>query len=309
MNSSQRKTIGFAAGLGAFLMWGVLPLYWKQLDHISAFEVLANRIVWTAVLTGIALAAGGRLSEIGRVLRDRQMLRATAISSFLISANGVTFIWAVSENRITEVGLGYYITPLLNVVLGRVLLKEDLSRTQLAAVLLAATGVGYLTWAAGIFPWVSLVLGLCFALYGVVRKTAPVEPLLGLHVEMLLATPIAIGWLVFATDTTGGAFFQNGRDALLLLASGLATLGPLYLFNVGAKRLRYATIGIMMFIAPTMQVFLAVVVNDEPFTENHGISFALIWTAISVYAVDTLRRADSKPEPANAVDQSAEADD
>ena len=281
---------GLLSALAAFTAWGLLPLFWKLFDAIPAVEVLANRIGWTALLTAAVLAAGGRIGEIGRIFRDPKKLRVTMLASLLISGNGLTFIWAVAHDRVTEVSLGYYINPLLNALLGFALLRERPSPLQTVAIGLATLGVLFLTLRAGVFPWLSLVLALCFGFYGLVRKTAPVEPLTGLSVEMLLASPVALTYLVFVPPSAFGAFLAGGPGMSVLLAlTGVASALPLYLFAYGARRLQYTTVGLLMFASPTLQLGLAVFVYGEPFTSTQAITFALIWAAVALYLVGMYR--------------------
>ena len=282
---------GLVSALAAFTLWGLLPLFWKLFVEIPAFEVLAHRIVFTALLTLVALAVLGRLEEVTGVFREPARFRATLAASFLISANGLTFIWAVNHDRVTEVSLGYYINPLLNALLGFVVLKERPNRLQTVAIGLATAGVLFLTVRAGVFPWLSLVLAMCFGLYGLVRKTAPVEPLAGLSTEMLLASSVALTYLVFVPESAFGALSTGGTAmAALLVLTGVASALPLYLFAYGARRLPYTTVGLLMFTSPTLQLGLAVLVYGEPFTSTQAVTFALIWAAVALYLVGMYRR-------------------
>ena len=283
-NDGPQTGKGLLSAWSAFVIWGLLPLYWKLLTRVPAFEILAQRILWTAIITLSVLALDGRLGDVVRVFREPKRLGATAAASLFISANGLTFIWAVTHDRVTEVSLGYYINPLLNAFLGFVVLKERPSPLQSIAIGLAAIGVGFLTLRAGVFPWLSFVLALCFGMYGLVRKTAPVEPLVGLGVEMMLASPLSILYLLFVPSTTLGAFATEGFLIRgLLVLSGVASALPLFLFAYGARRIPYTTVGLLMFTAPTMQLGLAVLVYGEPFTSAQGITFAFIWIAVVLY--------------------------
>lgn len=291
--SAGATRVGFASALSAFIIWGLLPLYWKLLRDVPAAEVLAHRILWTAVIATVALGGTRQLGGLVRVLQSSAQMWATVAASVLISANGLTFIWAVAHDRVTEVSLGYYINPLLNMLLGYVVLRERPHRLQRAAILVAALGVAYLTVRSGL-PWPSIVLAACFSLYGLVRKTAPVAPMVGLAAEMILAAPFAFAYLAAVPRSLGGAFIASGSPVMVLLAvSGLATAVPLWLFTVGARRLQYTTVGVLMFVAPSLQLFTAVVVYGEPFRAPQAVTFGCIWTAIALYLVGGRTRAEA----------------
>lgn len=291
MTAAVSTRAGFAAALSAFSIWGLLPLFWKQLVEIPPFEVLAHRVVWTAILTALVLMLAGRGRALLGTFRDRRQLTATIAASVLISANGLTFIWAVAAERVTEISLGYYVNPLLNMLLGFVVLKERPNRPQMIAIGLCAVGVAYLTFAGGGLPWPSLVLALCFSLYGLVRKTAPVEPLVGLSVEMLLASPLAVGYLLLGPEAPVTRFTAaGGTMQTLLVLTGVASALPLFLFAFGARRLQYTTIGVLMFLAPSLQLALAVLVYGEPFAATQAITFGFIWLALGLYLYGALRR-------------------
>jgi chloramphenicol-sensitive protein RarD len=225
-----------------------------------------------------------------RALSQRKTLAALLLSTALISSNWFLFIWAVNTGHVLEASLGYYINPLLNVVLARLVLGERLRPLQLVAVGLAAVGVLYLTVGLGVLPWVSLVLALTFGFYGLVRKVAPVEPLTGLAVETAFAAPIAVLYLLIVPLAQEGRWLPGTpRESLLLLCSGVATALPLLWFAMAAKRLRFTTLGIIQYLAPTCQLALAVLAYGEPFTSRHAVTFILIWTAVVLYAADGVR--------------------
>ena len=290
MNRGQGAELGFFSALSAFVIWGLLPLYWKLLATVPAPEVLANRILWTAVVTLSALALAGQLGPFAQVFRSRTQLRAGIAASILISGNGLTFIWAVANDRVTEVSLGYYINPLLNMLIGFIVLGERPNRLQGIAIGLAGLGVAYLTVSAGALPWPSFMLAACFSLYGLVRKTAPIAPLVGLGVEMCIAAPLALVYLILIPAVPLGALATDGAAMMGLLAlSGFASALPLWLFSVGARQLAYTTTGILMFTAPSLQLGLAVLVYGEPFKTTQAVTFAFIWTAIALYLYGTIR--------------------
>jgi chloramphenicol-sensitive protein RarD len=235
------------------------------------------------------LAIKRRLPELATAFRTPSTRRALLASTTLISANWLLFIWAVNTGRVLEASLGYYVNPIVNVVLGRIFLRERLMRLQQLAVLLAVAGVVYLALGIGRLPWVSLVLAITFGLYGLVRKTAKLEALTGLAAETAIATPIALGYLLVVAARGGPVLGPSARETWFLIASGVATALPLWWFAVAARRLRYSTLGILQYIAPTGHLLLAVLAYGEEFTRRHAIAFALIWSGVALYSVSALR--------------------
>lgn len=270
-------------------MWGLIPIYWKQLASVSAMEVLAHRVIWSVLFTAGVLAVQGRLREVFRTLIERALLKTLLLSTALIATNWGLFIWAVSENRVTEASLGYYINPLLNVVLARIFLGERLKGLQLAAVGLAACAVAYLTIAQGTLPWVSLVLAATFSLYGLVRKRAPIGPLVGLTVESGLAAPIAIVYLLLLDPPLANMVTASTSIRALLAGAGVITALPLLAFAAAAHRLRYTTLGMVQYLAPSLQLACAVLLYGEPFRREQVITFALIWVAVALYIAEAAR--------------------
>jgi chloramphenicol-sensitive protein RarD len=295
------RASGFAYALAAYLAWGLFPIYWKQLTAVAPLELIAHRVVWSFLFMLGMLTAFKRWPEVKRALSQRKTLAALLLSTALISSNWFIFIWAVNTGHVLEASLGYYINPLLNVLLARLVLGERLRPLQLVAVGLATLGVAYLAVGLGVVPWVSLVLALTFAFYGLVRKLAPVEPLTGLAVETAFAAPIAVLYLLIVPLAQQGRWLPGTpRESLLLMCSGVATALPLLWFAMGAKRLRYSTLGIIQYLAPTCQLALAVLAYGEPFTSRHAVTFILIWTAVLLYAADGVRgsRTPHTPLPA-----------
>lgn len=296
---------GALAGLGAYLLWGLFPLYWKLLAHVPAEELLLHRIAWSSTLLLAYFLVTGRLRAIGAVFRDRRQLRALVVSAALITVNFFVFIWGINNDRITEVSLGYYINPILNVLLGFLVLRERMTRLQAVAVLLALVGVVNLAVARGAAPWVSLALAGAFGTYGLVRKTAPVEAMVGLTVEMLLLTPFALVGLVWLSEPPFGALTSGGLgQGLVVLASGVVTATPLFLFAFGARRIDLGVLGMLMYVAPTMQLALAVLVYGEPFTPAHAVTFACIWTAMALYVREAFRVSRAARQSPQVADQS-----
>jgi chloramphenicol-sensitive protein RarD len=236
------------------------------------------------------LRARGAQAEVGVALRDAGVRRRLIASSLLISMNWIGFVWAIGQNRVVEASLGYYINPLVNVLLGVVVLRERLRRPQWLAVGFAAAGVSYLTWQAGALPWIALMLALSFGGYGLLRKTVAVDAMAGLGTETLLSSPIAIAYLAYCELQGDGAFVKGDIGMLLLLAlSGLLTAFPLWLFAYGARRVKYSTVGLLQYIGPTLSLGLGVLVFHEPFGATRVAGFVLIWTGCVIYAVDSFR--------------------
>ncbi len=306
MSRTTEVLFSFGASLAAFVIWGLLPLYWQLFAEVDPGEVLAHRVLWTAILTVLVLGLTGHFGQFLNVFRQPKQLGAGLLASVLISGNGLTFIWAVAHDRMTEVSLGYYINPLLNMVLGFVILGERPNWLQTIGIILAGLGVGYLTVSAGALPWPSFILAACFGFYGLVRKTAPLPPLVGLSVEMTIAMPTAVLYLLLGPEVPGGIARSADVGMLLLLVmSGVASALPLWLFSTGARRLAYTTVGVLMFTAPSLQLALAVWVNHEPFGPIRQITFACIWTAIALYLVGMFVRVPTRPRTVDSSPQRA----
>jgi chloramphenicol-sensitive protein RarD len=298
-HDETRQGLWFA--LAAYLLWGVFPIYWKQLGDVAPAVLVAHRIAWSFVsLLPMALVIG-RGPAIRRALSDPRTRRAMLLSTLLISTNWFLFVYAVGTGRVLAASLGYYMNPLLNVLLGRILLDERLSRAQALAVLLALVGVVNLTLSLGELPWISVALALTFAAYGVVRKTAPVDSVSGLVTETGLVTPLAVLFLLLVPSTGSTMTTLPPVSIALLIGSGLATAVPLLAFTEAAKRLRYTTLGIVQYVAPTCQLALAVLLYDEAFTRAHAVTFACIWSAILLYAGDSIRTARRRAHAESAL--------
>jgi chloramphenicol-sensitive protein RarD len=288
-----------AYALLAYVAWGLFPAYWKLLAGVAPAEVVAHRVLWSFLFVGALLTLKGRWGEYLRVVRSGRTVAALAASAALITGNWLLYIWSVKAGRVVEASLGYYINPLGNVLLARLVLGERLRPLQWAAVALAAVGVVNLAVGVGVVPWVSLALAASFALYGLVRKTAPVESLTGLAVETSLAVPFALLFLALGPYAAEGRVMGAGlRESLLLAGSGAATALPLLWFAHAARRLRYSSLGLFQYIAPTLTLGLAVFLFGEHFTPRHGVTFSLIWGAVGLYLLDTWRAGRAAPAPA-----------
>jgi chloramphenicol-sensitive protein RarD len=280
-----------AATAAAFLIWGLFPLYIAGLSRVSALQITAHRVAWSCVFVLAVLAVRRQLGTIGEALRRPGVLAWLAASAILVSVNWLAFVWAVNNNQTVEVSLGYYINPLLNVVLGILVLKERLNRVQWITVAIATAGVAYLTFETGRVPWIALAVASSFGVYGLIRKIAKVDALPGLAIEMILLMPFAVGYLIWCEAHGIGALGHVGgfTDTLLVL-SCVVTATPLAMFSYGARVLPYSTVGILQYIAPTLQLICAVFIMGEPFQRARAVGFALIWVALAVYAVDGVLR-------------------
>lgn len=277
-------TRGFVFAFLAYFMWGFLPLYMKAVDHVPPSEVVAHRIIWSVPIAGVVLLALGRTGDIKAAFRQPRTLLMAALTAAIISLNWGVYIWAIAVDRTVETALGYYINPLMTVLLGAVLLGERLNRYQVIAVGLATAAVLVLTIEAGGLPWVSLVLAVTFAAYGYLRKTLPVGPSQGFFLEVLILSVPGLAYILWLETTGQGHFLADGGSNVgLLMLSGPVTAIPLILYAFGAKLLRISTIGIMQYIAPTMIALIAVFVFAEPFGTDRIIAFSLIWVALALY--------------------------
>ncbi|HTH16997.1 MAG TPA: EamA family transporter RarD [Magnetospirillum sp.] len=278
--SSTRS--GILAAFGTFLCWGLFGLYFKALGEVPAPEVLAHRVLGGAVFAVILLVAVGGLKDLRPLMADRSALLRLGGSALAIAVNWGLFVWSVAHGRALEASLGYYIYPLVSVLLGRVLLGEHMSRRQTAAVVLVALGVGWQVSHGTGVPWVALGLAASFGVYGLLRKTIAVPALAGLLVETVWLTPLAALYLVW--EGGGVAPALGGHTLVLLALAGPVTAVPLALFAYGARRLRLSTIGLMMYMNPTVQMLVAVFALGEAFTSAHAVTFAAIWAGVALYA-------------------------
>lgn len=282
---------GLAAASGAFVIWGLLPLYLKLLQSVPILQVTAHRLLWCVVLAIAWLAARNQLGQVRIALANPQVRWRLCLSASLICVNWIVYVWSIAQHRVVEASLGYFINPLVNVLLGVVVLSERLNPAQWIAVACAAAGVSYLTWTAGHLPWISLTLAISFGLYGLVRKLVHVDALAGLASETLLLLPLGMGYLIWCELAgTGVAGHGSLATQLLLMLGGPLTALPLVLFAYGARRIPYSTVGLLQYIAPSLQLMLALFVYGEPFGSNRAAGFALIWTALAIYASDGLWR-------------------
>jgi chloramphenicol-sensitive protein RarD len=286
----RERLLGGLAALIAFGFWGGIPIYIKAVAHVPAPELLAHRTFWSVILLLVLIALGRRWSVLRAALAERRVWLLLAVSTSLLALNWLVFIWAITEGRVLETSLGYYINPLVNVLLGVLVLRERLDPWQGLAVALATIGVLYLTLQLGSFPWVSLTLAASFGIYGLIRKTIRLNSIEGLFAETALIAPLALGYLIYLGVTGTGAMGAGDRATdMLLLLSGVVTALPLLAFASAARRLQYTTVGFFQYIAPTGHFLLAVFVYGETFTDAHLITFGLIWTALAIFTAQSLR--------------------
>jgi chloramphenicol-sensitive protein RarD len=282
---------GLAAAAGAYFLWGLWPLYWRLLEQVPALQIMAHRVVWCAAFVLSYLFIRYRLAWLAPLRASPRVLAMLALSGSLIGGNWWLYIWAVNAGHVVETSLGYFINPLVSVSLGVVLLRERLNPRQWLAVAMAALGVVYLTIEFGRLPWIALALAASFAAYGLLRKTAQVDSVPGLAVETVILLLPALAILAM-TGLQSGALFGPGDPltmALLLLA-GPGTALPLVWFAYGARRIPLSMVGILQYIAPSLQLLCGVLIFREPFTQTHLIGFGCIWAALAVYAVDGVYR-------------------
>lgn len=294
--STRTDARGLAAAATAFLIWGLLPLYLKALHAVPVLQITAHRLVWGCIFAFVCLRLRGEVGQVRDALRDPTTRWRLCASATLISINWVTYVYGIAAGRVVETSLGYFINPLVNVLLGVLILSERLNATQWTAVAIASAGVAWLTWTAGHPPWISLTLAFSFGLYGLVRKVIRVDALPGFATETLLLTPIGIAYLLWC-ELTGSGVMQTGGIGLytLLIVGGPVTAIPLVLFAFGARRIPYSTVGLLQYIGPTIQLVLAVFVFGESFQGPRVAGFVLIWTALAIYAADGLWRARKMP--------------
>lgn len=297
----MNKGLFYAAG--AYACWGLLPVFWKLLQHVDALEIVAHRVIWSLAFAILLLIVGRRWLRMNSAWRNRRVLTTFLITGTLLTANWFVYVWAVNNNHIVETSLGYFINPLVNVLLGALVLKERLRIGQGLAMSVALIGVLYLTFQYGSFPWIALILAGTFALYGLLRKTASLDSLEGFSLETALLTPPMIAFLAYREVTTQSTFIHSDPLTwILLVGVGPVTAIPLLLFAAGARRVSLVTLGVLQYIAPTLQFLIGVGLYGEPLTLARLIGFMLIWTALAIYTFDSVlhRQTVAAPSPATS---------
>lgn len=285
----ESRSRGFVFALGAFLTWGFFPVYFKSIRSVPPLEILAHRVIWSVVLLVALVHSGARWAGFRDALRPGKR-GPLALTAVLIAANWLIYIWAVNSGRVLEASLGYFVNPLVNVLLGMAFLRETLTGRQKLAVGLAAVGVLSLVVRLGVVPWLPLSLALTFGSYGLLRKKAGIDAIGGLLGETLLLAPPALAFLLWREVQGVGAFGHAPVTSLLLAAAGPVTAVPLIWFAVGVRHLRLATVGLIQYLTPTCQFLLAVALYRERFTPAHAVAFVCIWVSLAIYSWDVVVR-------------------
>ncbi|WP_156873911.1 EamA family transporter RarD [Psychromonas hadalis] len=289
MKQLSETQLGIFYALGAYLMWGFAPIYFKYLEFVPVYEILAHRVIWSVVVTGIIITLLSGWSDVYKICKIPKKLLLLCVSSLLISCNWSVFIWAISNDRMLDASLGYFINPLINVVLGLLFFNESLSRVKWVAVGLAFIGVLIQVFALGALPWVSLVLPLSFAFYALLRKKIRVEALTGLFIETLLVAPIALYYLFVIADSEYVNMLNNGLSLnFWLMFAGIVTALPLIFFGQAALRLKLSTLGFFQYLAPSLLFVFAVVFYGEQLSLNKMITFMFIWSGVVLFAFEKL---------------------
>ncbi len=283
-----QSSAGVIFGLAAFISWGFLPAYWKQLQDVGPFEIICHRIIWSCVFLCLIISFQKRWVEVGRVVGNPANLKKLCLSGLLIGFNWFIYIWAVNTGHVVETSLGYYITPMVNVLLGFLLLGERFNRLQLTAVFCALAGVSYSLAAYGDLPLFALTLAFTFAFYGYARKKIQVAPIPGLLIETAVLLVPALGYIIYRQLCQQSLFLNHLGISLWLVGAGVATSLPLLWFASAARKLKLSTIGILQYTAPSIAFILGVFVYREAFDRHSLVTFVLIWSGVVIYCVDSL---------------------
>jgi len=291
VTASKQQNVGVICALGAYAFWGLVPIYFKSVGHVSSLEILSHRVIWSVPLTALLITLANDWHGLRKSLSLKGVWRTLSVTALLVTTNWLVFIYAVNTGRLLQASLGYYINPLVNVLLGVLFLKERLRPLQVVAVLLATAGTANITIQYGRFPWIALVLAFSFGTYGLLRKTVRIEAVNGLFVETALVCPIALAYLIHL-ETTGTLAFGtvDTKTTVLLFLAGAVTTFPLVWFTMASRRLRYSTMGLLQYLAPSLMFLLAVFRYGEPFTLANYITFGCIWTGLAIYVFDSFNR-------------------
>lgn len=292
---NNEKTVGVIYAIAAYVLWGILPVYWKLIDRVLPIEILANRIVWAFVFTVLIIAVTKQWNELKRIAKDKKQIFYIFIASILIAFNWGLYIWAVNSDKIVDASLGYYINPLLAVLLGVIIFKEKLSYWTWASLAVAAIGVLIKTVQYGKIPWISLGLAISFALYGAIKKSVKANAIVGLTLETAMLTPLAAIYIMSRQVSGIGAFRAEGTLVILLLmGAGVITAVPLLLFASSTKKLPLSLIGFTQYISPTISLIIGVFVYHESFEAVDMIAFCVIWAALVIYSFSQIGFAKSQ---------------
>jgi len=280
----NNKTRGLFSAIAAFLIWGFLPLYWKLLKIVPSFEILTHRIIWSTIFLFIIILFQKRVKEFLSTFKLKN-LKISILSGLFVGGNWLLYIWAVNNNYVIESSLGYYINPLISVLIGKIFFKETLARTQIAAIVIATFGVLILAFGYGKFPWIAITLSLSFAIYGALRKISNLGPIMGLQVEtILLVIPAGLYFLYLSNNNNNNFLMLNTYYKFLLIGAGIVTSTPLLLFAQAVKNINLSTVGMLQYIGPTINFLLGVFIFKEEFSIYHLFAFILIWTAVALFS-------------------------
>lgn len=305
MGQNENSKKGFVSAIGAYALWGILPIYWKLVSNVPAKEVIAHRISWSLLfMLAVVLIMNRKeqlYEEIIQLFGKPAKLLAVVMGTIFITLNWFIFIWAVNDNRVIETSLGYYISPLFSILLGILFFRERLSLGQIIAVTLAASGVLYMTMHFGSVPWFAISLALSFGLYGLCKKTAALSPITSITLETLIVTPFALLYLLYLDYHGMASFGDLSLTSALLVGSGIVTPIPLLLFANSANHLSLTILGFVQYLSPTIALLLGIFLYHETFTVVHFVSFGLIWAALLVFSLSSTKFAMQLKEPTNAL--------
>lgn len=285
----MKNNIGLVYAIAAYTIWGVIPIFWKQLDYVGSAEIVMHRMVWSCVFVTAYIVVAGQWQAYKALFVQPKLMFRLFIASSLMSLNWAVFIWAVNNGQIVETSLGYFINPLISVLFGVVFFAEHLRKGQIFALSIALLGVLYLVVVLGTIPWISLWLAITFALYGVAKKTISVPAGHGLAIETLFFIIPAIAYLTYIEASGTGQFFNSGYNAGMLILGGFFTLVPLLLFAAAAKKVSLTLLGMTQYVGPSLQFLIGVLIYNEPFGSDRMIAFGLVWLALLVYTIDQIR--------------------
>ena len=285
----MKNNLGLFYAIAAYSCWGILPVFWKQLEHIDSVEIVMHRMLWSCVLVTLLIVICRQWRDFVVLFSKPALLLRLFLASVLISINWAVFIWAVNSGHLVETSLGYFMNPLINVGLGVVLFGEVLRRNQLIALLIAAMGVLYLVVSYGSLPWISLILAVSFSLYSAAKKTISLPATHGMAIETMFFLVPASAYLFYLESQASGHFFEGSYNSWLLIFGGLFTLIPLLFFAAAAKRISMTALGMTQYIGPTLQLLIAVLIYNEPFGSQKMIAFGFIWLALVVYTLDQIK--------------------
>ena len=294
--SADDRRAGLTAGLAAYVMWGFLPLLFKQVEHVGSIGVVAERTFWSLLIVGVIVAVSRRMSEVRAAFGDWKTVRSLAISAVLLGCNWLIYIYAVETGQVLEASFGYFINPMINVAMGMIFLGERQNRTQTIGIGIAIVALVIQAWGLGNFPFIAVSLALTFAIYGFVRKTVSVGSTTGLFVETLLLSPLVIGYMIWSFATEGLGAHADPATAFWLLMTGPGTAAPLLLFAFAVQRLRYTTVGMLQYIAPSIAFVLAIVIFGEHLNMVRIVSFGLIWLSLIVFTAGSVPPRRAAPQ-------------